>query len=308
MSFIIAHITDPHLSPAPMPGFADLRLKRVMGFINWKRGRERLNDMAPLEAPGRGLARPASRSCRGHRGPGQYRNAGRVPSCGAMDGDIGRAGRRQLRARQSRRLCARVHAVACDDVRAVGRERRRAGEQGDLPVPPRPRRDRDHRLELRRADSSPDGDRQARQETDRGIRRALAPNRRQRPGAGRAHPSPAFDRDYAAACADSRTRPHSSASCAIFGAEAILHGHIHRQAVRSLPSRAARTVGGAVPVLSAPRPPRLRATRAIAPPIIWCGSIARASAGGSARASAGWLRGARRSANARRSGSESSSR
>ncbi|HEY5203054.1 MAG TPA: metallophosphoesterase, partial [Roseiarcus sp.] len=37
-----------------------------------------------------------------------------------------------------------------------------------------------------------------------------------------------------------------------FGAEAILHGHIHRQAVRSLPSRAARTVGGAVPVLSAP--------------------------------------------------------
>jgi 3',5'-cyclic AMP phosphodiesterase CpdA len=49
------------------------------------------------------------------------------------------------------------------------------------------------------------------------------------------------------------------------GAEAILHGHIHRQAVRSLRSRAARTVGGAVPVLSAPsaaaaaRDPRYRA-------------------------------------------------
>ena len=49
MSFTIAHITDPHLSPAPLPGFADLRLKRVMGFINWKRGRERLNDMALLK-------------------------------------------------------------------------------------------------------------------------------------------------------------------------------------------------------------------------------------------------------------------
>src|SRR4029077_1180880 len=49
MSFTIAHITDPHLSRAPMPGFADLRLKRVMGFINWKRGRERLNDMALLK-------------------------------------------------------------------------------------------------------------------------------------------------------------------------------------------------------------------------------------------------------------------
>ena len=52
MSFVIAHITDPHLSPAPMPGFADLRLKRVMGFINWKRGRERLNDMGHAQAPG----------------------------------------------------------------------------------------------------------------------------------------------------------------------------------------------------------------------------------------------------------------
>jgi 3',5'-cyclic AMP phosphodiesterase CpdA len=37
-----------------------------------------------------------------------------------------------------------------------------------------------------------------------------------------------------------------------FGAEAILHGHTHRQAVRSLPSRAARTISGAIPVLGAP--------------------------------------------------------
>ena len=50
-----------------------------------------------------------------------------------------------------------------------------------------------------------------------------------------------------------------------FGAEAILHGHTHQQAVRSLRSRAARTVGGAVPVLGAPsaaaaaRDPRYRA-------------------------------------------------
>ncbi len=49
MSFTIAHITDPHLSPAPPPLGADFRLKRFMGYINWKRGRERLNDMAMLE-------------------------------------------------------------------------------------------------------------------------------------------------------------------------------------------------------------------------------------------------------------------
>ena len=48
MDFTIAHITDPHLSPAPMPGLADFRLKRVMGYINWKRGREQLNDMGML--------------------------------------------------------------------------------------------------------------------------------------------------------------------------------------------------------------------------------------------------------------------
>ncbi len=36
------------------------------------------------------------------------------------------------------------------------------------------------------------------------------------------------------------------------GAEAILHGHTHKQLLRSLPSRATRTLGGKVPVLGAP--------------------------------------------------------
>lgn len=49
MDFTIAHITDPHLGPAPMPGLADFRLKRFMGYVNWKRARERLNDMGLLE-------------------------------------------------------------------------------------------------------------------------------------------------------------------------------------------------------------------------------------------------------------------
>ena len=145
----------------------------------------------------------------------------------------------------------RVHALACDDVRAVGDERRRAEEQGDLPVPPRPRRDRDHRLELSRADGSLDGDGPARQKTGRGLRRTLAPNRREGLGAGRAHPSSAFDRDYAAATW-ALGRVAFERVVRDFGAEAILHGHIHRQAVRSLASSAARTVGGTVPVLSAP--------------------------------------------------------
>ena len=48
MTFTIAHLTDAHLSPAPFPGLAEMRLKRFMGYVNWKRGRERLNDMPML--------------------------------------------------------------------------------------------------------------------------------------------------------------------------------------------------------------------------------------------------------------------
>ena len=48
MAFTIAHLSDPHLSPAPFPGGRDLRLKRFLGWVNWKRARERLNDMEAL--------------------------------------------------------------------------------------------------------------------------------------------------------------------------------------------------------------------------------------------------------------------
>ena len=48
MTFTIAHLTDPHLSPAPFPRGREWRLKRFLGWVNWKRGRERLNDMEAL--------------------------------------------------------------------------------------------------------------------------------------------------------------------------------------------------------------------------------------------------------------------
>jgi len=48
MSYRIAHLSDPHLSPAPFPGGAELRLKRFLGWVNWKRSRERLNDTEML--------------------------------------------------------------------------------------------------------------------------------------------------------------------------------------------------------------------------------------------------------------------
>jgi 3',5'-cyclic AMP phosphodiesterase CpdA len=48
MSFTIAHLSDAHLGPAPWPSLREMRLKRFMGYVNWKRGRERLSDMTML--------------------------------------------------------------------------------------------------------------------------------------------------------------------------------------------------------------------------------------------------------------------
>ena len=248
-----------------MPGFADLRLKRVMGFINWKRGRERLNDMALLKRLVADLRaqRPDHVAVTGdlvnigmaaefHRAALWMETLGEPTDVSFVPGN------HDAYVRASMPLLETTFApwATSDDARR---------EQGDLPVPARPRRDRDHRLELGGADRSLDGDGQARQKTDRGVRRTACAKPARRawrgscssitrlwPGSRRRlrglSDAPAFERVVRD-----------------FGAEAILHGHIHRQAVRSLPSRAARTVGGAVPVLSAPsaaaaaRDPRYRA-------------------------------------------------
>jgi len=44
MSFRIAHLSDPHLPPAPFPGGRELRLKRFLGWVNWNRSRRRIAD------------------------------------------------------------------------------------------------------------------------------------------------------------------------------------------------------------------------------------------------------------------------
>ncbi len=39
MSFLLAHLSDPHLGPLPPPRVADLMNKRLTGYINWLRRR-----------------------------------------------------------------------------------------------------------------------------------------------------------------------------------------------------------------------------------------------------------------------------
>lgn len=43
MTFVLAHVSDPHLAPLPQPKLSDLVGKRVTGFVNWKRKREAIH-------------------------------------------------------------------------------------------------------------------------------------------------------------------------------------------------------------------------------------------------------------------------
>jgi 3',5'-cyclic AMP phosphodiesterase CpdA len=48
--FTLAHLTDPHLSPMPEPGWRELLGKRVTGYINWRRKRGALHQRPVLDA------------------------------------------------------------------------------------------------------------------------------------------------------------------------------------------------------------------------------------------------------------------
>jgi 3',5'-cyclic AMP phosphodiesterase CpdA len=46
--FRIAHLTDPHVGPLPRPRLRELLNKRITGFVNYRRGRQKLHDMELL--------------------------------------------------------------------------------------------------------------------------------------------------------------------------------------------------------------------------------------------------------------------
>ncbi len=37
--FVLAHLSDPHLGPLPRARMRELASKRMLGFVNWRRGR-----------------------------------------------------------------------------------------------------------------------------------------------------------------------------------------------------------------------------------------------------------------------------
>ncbi|MFV0296166.1 MAG: metallophosphoesterase family protein [Hyphomicrobiaceae bacterium] len=49
MTFRLAHLSDPHLHPFPVPTWREWNLKRVLGSLNWHRGRKRQHRMDVLQ-------------------------------------------------------------------------------------------------------------------------------------------------------------------------------------------------------------------------------------------------------------------
>ncbi|HTR13836.1 MAG TPA: metallophosphoesterase [Roseiarcus sp.] len=261
MGFTIAHITDPHLAPAPMPGFADFRLKRFMGYVNWKRGRERRNDMEMLARlvadmlsqradhvavtgdlvnigmPAEFRAAAAWMAALGDPAdvsfvPGNHDAYVRaaLPMLKTTfepwtTGDSGSSAFPFLRVRGEIAIIGLSSGVPTAPLMATGRLGPRQIEAFDALL----------------------------RETGRqGLARVVLihhpPLRRGEPPLRGLTDAAAFERVV-------RER----------GAEAILHGHTHKQLVRALPSRGTKAAGGAVPVLGAPsaaaaaRDPRYRA-------------------------------------------------
>jgi len=263
MSFTIAHITDPHLSPAPMPGFADLRLKRVMGFINWKRGRERLNDMGMLARLVADLRaqRPDHVAVTGDLVnigmPAEFERAALWLKTLGDPSDVSFVpGNHDAYVRASMPLLERAFApwTAGDSPRGaatypflrVRREIAIIGLSSAVPTGPLMATGKLGKRQL-------EAFAELLAETGaRGLARVVLIHH---PPIARATLPLRGLLDAAAFGRIVRDR----------GAEAILHGHTHEQAVRSLPSRAARTVQGGVPVIGAPsaaaaaRDPRYRA-------------------------------------------------
>src|SRR5262245_239050 len=48
MTFVLAHVSDPHLAPLPQPRLIELIGKRVTGYVNWRRKRQAIHQAEVL--------------------------------------------------------------------------------------------------------------------------------------------------------------------------------------------------------------------------------------------------------------------
>ena len=265
MSFTIAHLSDAHLGPAPFPGLREMRLKRFMGYVNWKRGRERLNDMAMLagliadlraqepdhvamtgDVVNIGLAAEFDRAALWMKTLGDPADVSFTP------------GNHDAYVRDAMEGLARVFAPwTSSDSPTPGADRfpylRVRGEialiglSSGVPTAPLMASGRLGRRQLAALG------RILEETGDRRFARVILIHH---PPLSRGPSPPLRGLD------DAREFERTIAR---FGAEAILHGHTHKRMVHYLPSPATRREGGLVPVIGAPsasavsRDPRQRA-------------------------------------------------
>jgi 3',5'-cyclic AMP phosphodiesterase CpdA len=248
MGFTIAHITDPHLWPAPLPGLADFRLKRFMGYVNWKRARERLNDMGVLarlvedllaQHPAHvavtgdlvniGMPSEFRRAAVWMRTLGDPQDVSFVP--GNHDAYV-RASMPMLKATFEPWTTGDSGVSGFPYLRVRG-EVAIIGLSSGVPTAPLMATGRVGRKQLQAFAALLD---------ETGAQRLARVVLIHHPPLTRGEPP--FRGLTDAAAFERVVGEH--------GAEAILHGHTHKQHVRSLPSRAARTISGTVPVLGAP--------------------------------------------------------
>jgi 3',5'-cyclic AMP phosphodiesterase CpdA len=53
--FVLAHLSDPHLGPLPLPRLSELASKRLLGYLNWRRSRHLIHRAEVLDAIRRDL-------------------------------------------------------------------------------------------------------------------------------------------------------------------------------------------------------------------------------------------------------------
>jgi 3',5'-cyclic AMP phosphodiesterase CpdA len=248
LSFTIAHITDPHLSPAPFPGAGHFRLKRFMGWINWKRGREGRNDMAMLAR----LVADLVAQKADHIAvtgdlvnigmPAEFRAAVEWMKLFGRPTDVSFVpGNHDAYVRSSMPLLASSFAPwttsdAAETAFPFLRIRKGVaiiGLSSAVPTAPLMATGRVGRDQLSALAKLLDWT--AARDLARVVLIHHPPLARGAPPLRGLTDAAAFER---------LIEKH--------GAEAVLHGHTHKQLARSLSSRAARTVDGVVPVLGAP--------------------------------------------------------
>ncbi len=231
-----------------MPGLADFRLKRFMGFINWKRSRERLNDMTMLARLVEDLRaqRPDHVAVTGDLVnigmPAEFRRAAAWMETLGDPADVSFVpGNHDAYVRAAMPMLMATFAPWT------------TGDSGSSQFPYL--RVRGEVAIIGLNSGVPTAPFMATGKLGRGQLEALAALLGETGAKGLArvvlihHPPLAKGAPPLRGLTDTAAFQRVIAAR---GAEAILHGHTHKQLVRSLPSRAARTIAGHVPVLGAP--------------------------------------------------------